>query len=489
MRRRILFGLLVLGVVVLTISSVGSAEPEAAKKVAPLIARLDSEQYAEREEATASLEALGAIALPALRKAAEGESAELRRRASELVRRIERRIENDKLLKAPRMRLVFKDTPLADALSRFSEAAGFDLRVEGDKEKLSDRKVTLDTGEVSFWEAFDRFCQETGLVEKATVPAQPRNNGNTTVRQVIIINGQIYQPEPAREETPEGRVVLVESKGTPPPTCYAGPIRIRAMPPAPSKTEGELLVGLETAADPRVRWEKMVGVRIRRAVDDQGQELTPVPVAPAERNTRTTGSSVVIINGQVMNDQGTSSDPRLALVRLRAGQKTAKKLAELSGMVSGLLLLPAERLLTIDDILKADGKSIEGVAGSLFKVVDVTKEENGLVRVRGHLEPPVSSLNDGTALYYTGRIIVNGRLIGDPPTPLHGAMYDLLDAKGQSYQLMDVDMPSSRGGGPREVRLTFLQKQGQGEPVKLVFSARRGAVVDVPFTLKDVPLP
>ncbi len=33
---------------------------------------------------------------------------------------------------------------------------------EGDKTKLAKRKITLDTGEVSFWEAFDQLCLKAG---------------------------------------------------------------------------------------------------------------------------------------------------------------------------------------------------------------------------------------------------------------------------------------------------------------------------------------
>lgn len=477
MRIRILLGVLVLGGVV----STRAAEPN----VVRLIGQLGSDTYADREDAGKALEAAGAAALPLLRKAAEGDDPEVRRRAAGLVRRIERRIENAKLLVAPRVRLLFKDVPVAEAINRLSEAVGGDVRFDGDAARIAGRRITLDTGEVPYWEAFDHFCREAGLVEKLRTASRERDNGS--VEQVIIFNGQVIRTN----EPPDNRILLTDGKPAPLPTATLGPFRVRALPPGTpvpgaSKVEGELLVGLDAAVDPRLRWDRLLSLRVRKAVDDQGQELTAVVTPPAERAARSsTTSSVVIVNGRTSR---TEDESRQVGVRLRAGSKAAKKLTELSGTASVLVLLPAEPLLTVDDVLKASGKTTDGVAGSAFKVVEVTKEGNGLVRLKAHVQPPESEMADGLPLYFTTRVVVRGQMLGDEPAPLHGASYALRDEKGQAYQLVDVDTPSSRGG-PREVILTFLQKNGQGEPAKLEFSARRGVVIDVPFTLTDVPLP
>jgi hypothetical protein len=479
MRIRTLLGLLVLGAVGAVVCA---AEPD----VARLVGQLGSDSYAEREDAVRLLDAAGGPALPALRKAAQSDEPEVRRRAAGLVRRIERRLENTKLLSASTVRLVFKDTPIPEAVARFSEAVGGDLRLDGDAAKLAGRRITLDTGEVPYWEAFDRFCREAGLVEKPRGSARERDT--VAMEQVIIFNGQVIRPS----EPPDTRITLTEGKPTELPTATVGPVRIRALPPGTlvagaSRIEGEFLLGLDAAVDPRMRWEKLLGVRVHKALDDQGQELTGIVTPPAERSVRTTtSSSVVIMSGRSSQP---SEDTRQAAVRLRAGAKSAKKLAEVSGTVSALVLLPAEKMLTVDDILKAAGKSTDGVAGSAVKVVEVTKEESGLIRLRAHVQPPVSEMADGTPLYFTTRVIVRGQMVGDEPAALHGAGYSLLDDKGQAYQFVDVETPSTRGGGPREVILTFLQKKGQGEPAQLEFRARRGVVIDVPFTLKDVPLP
>src|SRR5438445_6144416 len=67
-------------------------------EVAPLIGQLGSRKFAEREQATRALDALGTSALTALRKAVQSDDMEVSRRAEALVRQIERRAERDAIL-------------------------------------------------------------------------------------------------------------------------------------------------------------------------------------------------------------------------------------------------------------------------------------------------------------------------------------------------------------------------------------------------------
>src|SRR5439155_1175321 len=53
--------------------------------------------------------------------------------------------------------------------------AGFQIQIEGDQTKLAARKITIDTGEVPFWQAVDQFCLKAGLVERGST-AVPENN-------------------------------------------------------------------------------------------------------------------------------------------------------------------------------------------------------------------------------------------------------------------------------------------------------------------------
>src|SRR5579884_3737996 len=69
-----------------------------AARIAELIQQLGSDNFAEREKATKELETIGAPALDALRKAARNDEAERRKRAEDLVKKIEDRLEAARLL-------------------------------------------------------------------------------------------------------------------------------------------------------------------------------------------------------------------------------------------------------------------------------------------------------------------------------------------------------------------------------------------------------
>jgi RNA polymerase sigma factor (sigma-70 family) len=126
-------------------------------KIAGLIERLGSDSFAEREKATKDLEEVGIAALAALRKAAKSEDPERRKRANELLKKIEVVAEREEALKPKRLRLVYKDTPLADAVADFKKKSGYDLALSDPKRKLRGRTDTLDTGVVTVWLALGQF--------------------------------------------------------------------------------------------------------------------------------------------------------------------------------------------------------------------------------------------------------------------------------------------------------------------------------------------
>src|SRR5262249_18681017 len=128
-----------------------------------LVAKLGSVKYAERAAAMAALDQLGPAALDALRKASQHPDPEVRHRAAVLVQRIEYRAEVVRLVGGKKLRLVYQNVPVLDAVKDFATRAGIAMDVEGDRMPVRERKITMDTGEVTFWEAFEAFCREAGL--------------------------------------------------------------------------------------------------------------------------------------------------------------------------------------------------------------------------------------------------------------------------------------------------------------------------------------
>src|SRR5262249_25014974 len=132
--------------------------------------QLGSASFNEREEATAALNAAGEPALPGLRLAAESEDAEVRRRAGDLERRIELRVETEHLLVPSKVKLSFKDAPLRDAINDLCKQSKCLIVLSDPKGKLKDRKVTVETGETGFWEALDQLCKAAHLIEEGQQP-------------------------------------------------------------------------------------------------------------------------------------------------------------------------------------------------------------------------------------------------------------------------------------------------------------------------------
>src|SRR5438128_181337 len=92
---------------------------------ARLVARLGSPRFREREAAMTALAQLRTpAAVEALRQAARHPDPEIRKRAQDLLVVLERALETEQLLKPQKIRLVFKDAPVADAVSDFARRTG-----------------------------------------------------------------------------------------------------------------------------------------------------------------------------------------------------------------------------------------------------------------------------------------------------------------------------------------------------------------------------
>jgi hypothetical protein len=260
-----------------------------AEQIAKLIKQLSSDDFTVREKATKELEAIGTPALEALREATKSDDTEVKYRAKAILEKVEKKAIAEKVLAPTKVKLSFKDTPLADAVAEFNKQSGYTITVHDPESKLKDRKVTLDTGEVTFWEAFDRFCEKAGVVEATwqdvmrPIPALPPGGGpggGILPPPPPIVPPKDFKADPPAEKKedggkadppkadpppaaarqvppppaggggppPGGRVmrglggpgflsgdiVVVDGKPKAVPTCYSGSVRIRALKEGPN---------------------------------------------------------------------------------------------------------------------------------------------------------------------------------------------------------------------------------------------------------------
>ena len=201
----------------------------------------------------------------------------------------------------------------------------------------------------------------------------------------------------------------------------------------------------------------------------------------------------MFINGQPVYSDDRATQGRAAHmvpIHLKRGEKTAKKLAELQGTVTGLVQSPAEELVRIDNVAKAVGVSVNGKAGAALKILETNRTEEGLFEMHFHVVSPPRGIDDGSTTMSAAFVMINGRIInGYNDEPLSAQNFALLDEKGRAFEVVQATNTGKRAGAARELQLAFKLEEGKGEPTKLIYTGRRTHVVEVPFTFKDVLLP
>ncbi|HWY85086.1 MAG TPA: hypothetical protein VNX28_00085, partial [Gemmataceae bacterium] len=317
--------------------------------IAQLITQLGSDSFADREKATKELEKIGTPALDALRKATQGDDPERKRRAAQLVSKIEARVLEAAMLAARRVHLVYKDTPLAEAVADFKKQCGYDLTLSDPEGKVKERTITLDTGAVTFWQAFDQFCRKAGLVEAALPAARPAG----------LAPGQALTAlRPAGASAGGGGIILTDGKPLTLPTDANTAIRVRALTKVGrvrTPVEGEILLALELTPEPKLRRLQVVAVRVQNAIDDRGQALEQVEAGaeapflpggdvPGGGDSREAGRAPLRAGqrGPIGGNPGPDAGAGLAPVRLKKGAMAATSLKEISGTITARVLVEGE---------------------------------------------------------------------------------------------------------------------------------------------------
>jgi hypothetical protein len=487
-----------------------AADPAQAKRVSPqqavaeqaarLVAELGSDDFETRERAMRELEALGPAVGPALQKATTSTDSEVRRLALQVAGKIARQMETAEVLEPKRFRLSFRDMPLNVAVEQFKLVTHAQITLDGVK---GDRKITLDTGYTSFWDAFDKFCAAAGLVEK--VYDTPTVDGGGDMQQyqyrrrMMMWNGRWAPPQddilPALQN---GQFVLTEGKPSPRPTFQSGALRFRALPAGTSlgrlstlKGDKELIFGLEILPDPALAWEKVQSLHITKVIDDQGQNLEATQVAGGAAPPPNEFDDMVFYGGPYGGNGGNNGGQRVPL-RLALGRKPSAVIKELSGVATIKMQTSTQVIATIDRILDAREKSVKGSDGSFLKVIEVKREEGGKVEIHVKVEAAQDeeAANNFNPWGWRGGMgwgmVNNGGGENIDSSVSTGALM-LFDGRGNLVRLVSKEQVPDENGS-EEYRFIYQVAKGQPEPAKLVLQGRRPVSIDVPFTLKDIPL-
>lgn len=297
-------------------------------------------------------------------------------------------------------------------------------------------------------------------------------------------------------------------------------VRIRIVDGAPGQrgekpAPGDVIaLRLEAQAEPRLQLTSLGQVRIQKAIDDQGQDLhtaqeaaqggPPIPGAPGVIRP-----GIVVAPMMPVGGFGMMGMQAFAQVRLQRGEKPAKTLARLEGTVTASLIVDDHPSVTVNDILKAADKTFKGENGAFIKVLDVKDKEDQLTLQLEMQHPNQAPMGGFMPVPVVPQPqiappppppgAVRGGPVAAMPRPAAGPMFregfmglTLRDDRGKSLPF-NVVVQTRWAGGPNgptvSYEITCKRKEGQAKPSKLVMATRAAVQVDVPFTVKDVPLP
>lgn len=472
----------------------GSPSPMEQRHVLELITQLGSARYKEREAATQALEAIGGPALEALERATLSDDPEVGRRAKTLAQTVRRQIDTARFLQPLRLRLVYRETPVLEAVEDFANRTGFPITVTGAHARLANRRITLDTGETSFWEAFQQFCQKAGLQERMVGLDSDRLRPDDqlvirpfrgAMRIVDVPSSSLGVSRPW-----DGRLPLIDGLSPPRPTYQAGAVRIRALPAnevVPDSQAGDISFLIEITPQPKCAWQQVVEMRIDRALDRSGQDVAPL------MEIRNDGSQLAATgNGAVVWDAQTGQPLppcRDVPVRFKSNEKPTGILKEVHGTIVAQVQTEPQAILTVDDVFKASGRSLAGEEGDSLKVTQAAHQSNGDVQLRIELidassPNPLWVMRGGVMrpnrLFRRGAAVVDANL---SPVQLL-----LFDPDGQSLPLRGRTDETMINGNALARLITLTYHAGSSEPRKLVYSRRRTILIEIPFTLQDIRL-
>ena len=497
---------LILGIVGLCISFPSSllADAVAPDRVQDTISKLGSDRFPVREKAAKALEAMGEPALESLRKAASSEDADLRRRIELVIQNIEKESENRKNLTVTKYRFQFENEQLSSAIAQINRKTKLQFYLDEKLVANPKRTITLDTGEVTIWEAVAKFMEAANLKDNDNpVANQPQLNGMRQRQEMMIWNGgRAMNPN-----VPQNRIVLMDGKMDS-PLSASGLLRVRAL----AKEQGfknrgssEIDLTLDVLTPLQANWRGILGIDITRAIDENGQSLSQSYLkAPPSFNPNIYDNAwgggmqfqqlAIDLDSPDPQQMG-PYNPRHLPITLLAGKKSSKSLQQLEGVIHSRIMTPPQALITIEDVAKVSAKDVFRSGSISLQILQVDlNPKKGQAFVRYRMESAGNNQNDfglpGGGFIPLGGIAMNSDLVmGGESQPT----VTLQDGSGKALPRTRLEMLSGSGINvitwSQEYQILFSSSTTYKSPLKLVATGQKQVEVSVPFALKNVQLP
>ncbi|NBR06248.1 MAG: hypothetical protein EBT92_10800 [Planctomycetes bacterium] len=302
----------------------------------------------------------------------------------------------------------------------------------------------------------------------------------------------------------ENVIILKEGNVESLPTDNSSAFRIRLLKNPENifgkPHEKHLLIGLEVTPEPRMKLQAITSVNITKAMDESGQILEQdTTVSRNEIVAPPMPGRIIAKPIQELGQEGKAGaiDSK-APIHFLKGQKGSKSIQILEGKLVLQVLDDSKPILEITNIEKEVGKKIEGKSGAWLKINECGKDAKGLHSLRFEYDIPSDAVagniqNNRIQLGNIGIqnniIVQNGQVNfvgGAAPVNLGG--FKILDADGKSLvpNSSSTSIQVGPAGTKRSINVTY--PASLKAPFKIVYDGGASTSVEVPFSLKLVPL-
>lgn len=474
------------------------------EQVTQSIDKLSSKHPAAREQAMKLLELAGEPALEALRKAALSDDIDVSRRAAAILVRIEKEVENRKYIEAPRYNLEYDDAMLLSVVDSLNRKLKTQLAL--DEKLVANRKrtVTFEVKNATAFETIAKFMEVAGLKEAENpTPAANSNESRRIVRGGIQFWGDgRYNPQPVDFS----RIVLADGKSDL-PSVNAGPLRIRVLGHGKEqavRTNGSNEIGLKLdvcSISPR-DWRGLLGIDIRKAIDEHGQNLTQSYLREPSSSIPFVSDDLMFLNGGgavfqqaiAIDFDGAVSpsamyNPRHLPVTFFAGNKTSRVLKEIQGVVHGRMLTPPSTLLTVQDVSKVSQKDSFKTGNFTLQILEVQlqakKGQTPFIRYR--MTTTMNPFQNEFGGQFGGLMLLDDLGVpgaGQPQVGLRDSSNTVVRSTPQVVNANNDGFTMTT-----EFQLNLSTYSASKAPLKLVVTGSKEVDISVPFTLKNIQLP
>jgi hypothetical protein len=471
-----------------------------------LVQQLGSAKHAEREAAAKALNALGATALAALREGIKSNDPEIRRRAGDLLANVERQAASAAAMVPTKVRLKAAGVPLADVVRDLGRQANVRILLNREPVDLATRRVTMDTGETSFWEALDALCGAAKVsIRPTTVDSAPDDatagvgmlnlGGALPPGMAINAAGVVFTTAPVIPN--EGPLVLQDGTLPKCPTAIVGTVRVRLIPDRwgnqDRKPGEEMKWTLELLTEPRMRWVTQPTYRFE---SKPGLRLEATPHASVAAEVPPGLRRIAINNANIVGINGRSPGLTRHELPVYIKADSSAAIPELRGSLAGMVQATSGPVATIPDVTKekASAATKDDVK---MTITDYAKADDGTVTLTIELQRPAGGgVMGGIAI--AGNVNRGGRPGGLIP-PNIGRLVSgsdgmvesikLIDEKGRPYEVAvnKTQLANRNGAIAATLTLECQPPAADAKPKALELHGPRSVAVEAPFTLHDVP--